>query len=177
MKKFKFEPQSLLYLIATYLSSLILAYFLEEFVRFSALLELKFFAERINVDNPLVWDITYEICFLFAYIIFHIVFSIAYKSRRKKFIKDTKGLITKKDGLIYHIKHYYVTDIVIIVLQAVAFMVLFLIKSSLCPMAIIYRICGVPLGIVASTIFLIAIHISHVLCAQYNWRVSHYMHE
>ena len=129
MKKFKFEPQSMLCLIATYLSSLILAYFLDEFVRFSALFELKFFAERINVDNPLVWDITYEICFLFTYIIFHIVFSIAYKSRRKEFIKDTKGLITKKDGLIYHIKHYYVTDIVIIVLQVVAFMVLFLIKS------------------------------------------------
>ena len=63
MKKFKFEPQSMLCLIATYLSSLILAYFLEEFVRFSALFELKFFAERINVDNPLVWDITYEIFF------------------------------------------------------------------------------------------------------------------
>ena len=64
MKKFRVEPQSLLYLIATYLSSLIFAYFLEEFVRFSALFELKFFAERINVDDPLVWDITYEICFL-----------------------------------------------------------------------------------------------------------------
>ena len=31
-----------------------------------------------------------------------IAFLIAYKSRRKEFIKDTKGLITKKDGLIYH---------------------------------------------------------------------------
>ena len=177
MKKFKFEPQSLLCLIATYLSSLILAYFLEEFVRFSALFELNFFAERINVDNPLVWDITYEICFLFAYIIFHIVFSIAYKSRRKEFIKDTKGLITKKDGLIYHIKRYLTNDIVIIAVQVVSFLILFLSKNSLCPIAIIYRFCGVPLGIIASTIFLTAIHINHVLGAQYNWRVSHYMHE
>lgn len=177
MKKIKFEPQSLIYLIATYLSSLIFAHFLEEFVRFSALFDLKFFADRIDVDNPLVWDTTYEICFLIAYIILHIVFYIAYKLRRKEFIKDTKGLITKKDGLIYHIKHYFVNDIIIIVLQVVAFMILFLIKNSLCPIAIIYRICGIPLGTIASAIFLTSIHINHVLWAQYNWRVSHYMHE
>ena len=177
MKKFKFEPQSLLYLIATYLCSLILAYFLEEFVRFSALFELKFFAERINADDPLVWDITYEICFLIAYVIFHIVFCIADKSRCKEFIKDTKGLITKKDGLIYHIKHYLINDVVIIALQVVAYLILFLSKKALCPMAIIYRFCGVPLGIIVSTIFLTAIHINHILWAQYNWRVSHYMHE
>ena len=177
MKKFKFESQSVLYLIATYICSLIFAYFLEEFVRFLALFELKFFAERIDVDNPLVWDITYEICFLIAYIIFHIVFSIAYKSRRKEFIKDTKGLITKKDGLIYHINHYLVNDIVIIAVQMLAFLILFLNKNSLCPIAIIYRVCGVPLGIIASTIFLTATYVNHVVWAQYNWRVSHYMHE
>ena len=177
MKKFKFEPQSLLYLIATYLSSLIFAYFLEEVVRFSALFELKFFAERINADDPLVWDITYEICFLIAYIIFHIIFLIAYKSRRKEFIKETKGLITKKDGLIYHIKHYFVNDVVIIALQVVAYLILFLSRNSLCPIAIIYRLCGTPLGIIASAIFLAVIHVNHVLLAQYNWRVSHYMHE
>ena len=177
MKKFKLEPQSLIYLIATYLCSLISAYFLEEFVRFSALFELKFFAERINADDPLVWDITYEICFLIAYVIFHIVFCIAYKSRCKEFIKDTKGLITKKDGLIYHIKNYWINDVVIIVLQVVAYLILFLSKKSLCPIAIIYGFCGVPLGIIASTIFLTAIHITHILWSQYNWRVSHYMHE
>ena len=177
MKKFKFELQSLLYLIATYLCSLLLAYFLEEFVRFSALFDLKFFADRINTDNPLVWDITYEICFLVAYVIFHIVFNIAYKSRRKEFIKDTKGLITKKDGLLYHLNDHWINDIVIIALQVVAYLILFLSKNSLCPIAIIYRFCGVPLGMIVSTIFLTAIHITHILCAQYNWRVSHYMHE
>lgn len=177
MKKLKFEPQSLLYLIATYLCSLLLAYFLEEFVRFSALFDLKFFAERINADDPLVWDITYEICFLIAYVIFHIVFCIAYKSRRKEFIKDTKGLITKKDGLIYHIKHYWINDVVIIALQVVAYLILFLSKKSFCPTAIIYRFCGVPFGLIASVVFLVAIQIAHIVWAQYNWRVSHYMHE
>ena len=76
MKKFKFEPQSLLYLISTYFCSLLLAYFLEEFTRFSALFDLKFFAQRINTDDPLIWDITFEICFLISFIIFHIIFSI-----------------------------------------------------------------------------------------------------
>ena len=177
MKKFKFKPESLFYLITSYLCSLLLAYFLEEFVRLSALFDLKFFAERINADDPLVWDITYEICFLIAYVIFDIVFCIAYKSRRKKFIKDTKGLITKKDGLIYHLKNYWISDTIIISIQVIAYLLLFLSRNSLCPIAIIYRFCGVPLGIIASTIFLTAIHITHILCAQYNWRVSHYMHE
>ena len=177
MKKFKFERQSLLNLIAIFFCSLILAYFLEEFVRFSALFELKFFAERINTNDPLVWDKTYEICFLISYVIFHSVFSIAYKLRRKKFIKDTKGLITKKDGLIYHIKHYWTTDIVIIAIQVVAYLILFLSKNSLCPIAIIYRFCGVPFGLAVSAVFLVSIHITHILLAQYHWRVSHYMHE
>ena len=177
MKKFKFEPQSLLYMISTFFCSLFFAYFLEEFVRFSALFELKFFTERINTNDPLVWDKTYEICFLISYVIFHSVFSIVYKSRRKKFIKDTKGLITKKDGLIYHIKHYWINDIVIIAVQVVAFLILFLRKNSLCPIAIIYRFCGVPFGLAVSAVFLVSIHITHILLAQYNWRVSHYMHE
>ena len=97
MKKFKFKPESLFYLITSYLCSLLLAYFLEEFVRLSALFDLKFFAERINADDPLVWDITYEICFLIAYVIFDIVFSIAYKSRRKEFIKDTSDEVYRED--------------------------------------------------------------------------------
>ena len=177
MKKFKFEPQRLLCLIAACLSSLALAYFLEENVRFLALFELEFFAKRIDVNNPLVWDITYEICFLIAYIIIHIIFSIAYKSRREEFIKDTKGLVTKKDGLIYHINHHGTNDIVMIAVQVIAFLILFLTKYSLCPMAIIYRFCGVPLGIITSAIFLTTIQVNHVLWAQYNWRVSHYMHE
>jgi hypothetical protein len=177
MKQFKFEPQSLPYLVATYLSSLLLAYFLEEFVRLSALFDLKFFAERINADDPLVWDITYEICFLIAYVIFDIVFCIAYNSRRKKFIKDTKGLITKKDGLIYHLKNYWISDTIIISIQVIAYLILFLSKKSLCPIAIIYRFCSVPFGLIASVGFLIAIHLAYVVWAQYNWRVSHYMHE
>ena len=177
MKKFKFEPQSLLYLIATYLCSLIFAYFLEEFVRFSALFDLKFFAERINAAEPLVWDITFEICFIIAYVISHIIFCILYRSRRKEFIKDTKGLITKKDGLIYHLKNYWISDTIIISIQVIAYLILFLSKKSLCPVAIIYRFCGVPFGLIASVGFLIAIHLAHVVWAQYNWRVSYYMHE
>ena len=177
MKKYKFEPQSLLYLIATYACSLILGFFLEEAVHFSALFELKIFAERINANDPLVWDITHEICFLIAYVICHIVFCIAYKSRHKEFIKDTKGLITKKDGLIYHIKHYWTSDAVIIAVQVVVYLTLFLSKETLCPVAIIYRFCGITLGLIISAIFLAAIHINHILWAQYNWRVTHYMHE
>ena len=139
--------------------------------------ELEFFAERIDVTNPLVWDIADEICFLIAYITSHTIFSIAYKSRRKEFIKDTKGLVTKKDGLVYHINHHGANDIVIIAVQVIAFLILFLTKNSLCPMAIIYRFCGVPLGIITSAIFLTIIQVNHVLWAQYNWRVSHYMDE
>lgn len=177
MNKLKFESESLFYLITTYLCSLLLAYFLEEFVRFSSLLDLKFFAERVNTADPFVWDITFEICFLTAYLIFHIIFYIAYKSRRKEFIKDTKGLITQKDGLIYHVKKYWINDTIIISIQVMAYLSLFLGKKSLCPTAIIYRFCGVPFGLVASSVFLVAIHLSHIVWSQYNWRVSHYMHE
>ena len=177
MKKLEFEPSSLLYLIAMYLCSLLLTYLLEEFVRFSALFDLKFFAERINAGDPFVWDITFEICFLIAYLIFHIIFCIADKSRRKEFLKDTKGLITQKDGLIYHVKKYWINDTIIISIQVIAYLSLFLGKKSLCPTAIIYRFCGVPFGLVASSVFLVAIHLSHIVWSQYNWRVSHYMHE
>ena len=177
MNKLKFESESLFYLITTYLCSLLLAYFLEEFVRFSSLLDLKFFAERVNTADPFVWDITFEICFLIAYLIFHIIFCIADKSRRKEFLKDTKGLITQKDGLIYHVKKYWINDTIIISIQVIAYLSLFLGKKSLCHTAIIYRFCGVPFGLVASSVFLVAIHLSHIVWSQYNWRVSHYMHE
>ena len=177
MKKFKFEPQSLLYLISTYFCSLLLAYFLEEFTRFSALFDLKFFAQRINTDDPLIWDITFEICFLLAYIVCHAIFCIAYKSRRKEFIENTKGLITKSGGLIYHLKNHWISDTMIICIQIIAYLALFLSKKSFCPTAIIYRFCGFPLGLIASAVFLVAIHLAHTVLAQYNWRVSHYMHE
>ena len=177
MKKFKFEPQSLLYLISTYFCSLLLAYFLEEFTRFSALFDLKFFAQRINTDDPLIWDITFEICFLLAYIVCHAIFCIAYKSRRKEFIENTKGLITKSGGLIYHLKNLWISDTMIICIQIIAYLALFLSKKSFCPTAIIYRFCGFPLGLIASVVFLVAIHLAHTVLAQYNWRVSHYMQE
>ena len=177
MKKFKFEPQSLLYLTSTYFCSLLLAYFLEEFTRFSALFDLKFFAQRINTDDPLIWDITFEICFLLAYIVCHAIFCIAYKSRRKEFIENTKGLITKSVGLIYHLKNHWISDTMIICIQIIAYLALFLSKKSFCPTAIIYRFCGFPLGLIASVVFLVAIHLAHTVLAQYNWRVSYYMHE
>ena len=177
MKKFKFAPQSLIYLIVTYVCALLFACFLEEFVRFSALFELKFFAERINVEDPLIWNITYEICFLLSYIIFHIIFYIAYKSRRKEFIDNTRGLISKKDGLIYHVKKYWLSDIWIIFIQVVAYLILFLLNRSFCPIAIIYRFCGVLFGVIVSIVFLIVMYINHVIFAQYRWRVNHYMHE
>ena len=177
MKKFKFEPQSLLYLTSTYFCSLLLAYFLEEFTRFSALFDLKFFAQRINTDDPLIWDITFEICFLLAYIVCHAIFCIAYKSRRKEFIENTKGLITKSVGLIYHLKNHWISDTMIICIQIIAYLALFLSKKSFCPTAIIYRFCGFPLGLIASVVFLVAIHLAHTVLAQYNWRVSHYMQE
>ena len=177
MKKFKFEPQSLLYLTSTYFCSLLLAYFLEEFTRFSALFDLKFFAQRINTDDPLIWDITFEICFLLAYIVCHAIFCIAYKSRRKEFIENTKGLITKSVGLIYHLKNHWIIDTMIICIQIIAYLALFLSKKSFCPTAIIYRFCGFPLGLIASVVFLVAIHLAHTVLAQYNWRVSHYMPE
>ena len=177
MKRYKFEPKSLLFLVAVYFCSWGLGHLLEDFVRFSALFELKFFAERINADDPLVWDITFEICFLLAYIICHSIFCITYKSRRKKFIEDTKGLITKKNGLLYHSEHHLLTDAVIILIQTVVYLALFLLKRTLCPVAIIFRLCGLPLGVIVSAVFLIVIHLCHVLWAQYHWRVSHYMHE
>ena len=177
MKKLKLEPQSLLYIISTYLCSLLLAYFLEEFVRFSALFDLNFFAKRINTEDPLVWYITFEVCFLLAYVISHIIFCILYRSRHKEFIENTKGLITKAGGLIYHLKNHWISDTMIICIQIIAYLALFLSKKSFCPTAIIYRFCGFPLGFIASAVFLVAIHLAHTVLAQYNWRVSHYMHE
>ena len=175
LKKYKIEPKSCIYVIATYLCSWGMAYLLEEFVRLSAIYKLDFFAERIDIDNPLVWEITFEICFLIAFIVSHIIFSMINKTRRKAFIEDTKGLITKKDGLIYHIKSYGLNDIVIIGVQVVLCLILFLIKASLCPLSIIYRFCGLPLGVIISATFLAVLYVNHILWAQYHWRVKHYM--
>ena len=175
LKKYKIEPKSCIYVIATYLCSWGMAYLLEEFVRLSAIYKLDFFAERIDIDNPLVWEITFEICFLIAFIISHIIFSMINKARRNAFIEDTMGLITKKDGLIYHIKSYGLNDIVIIGVQVVLCLILFLIKASLCPLSIIYRFCGLPLGVIISATFLAVLYVNHIIWAQYHWRVKHYM--
>ena len=175
LKKYKIEPKSCIYVIATYLCSWGMAYLLEEFVRLLAIFKLEIFAQRIDIDNPLVWEITFEICFLIAFIVSHIIFSMINKTRRKAFIEDTKGLITKKDGLIYHIKSYGLNDIVIIGVQVVLCLILFLIKASLCPLSIIYRFCGLPLGVIISATFLAVLYVNHILWAQYHWRVKHYM--
>ena len=175
IKKYRFEPRSWIYLIPTYLCAWGFAYLLEEFVRFSGLFEFELFNERINSDDKLVWEITFEICFLIAFIIFHIIFSMINKTRRKAFIEDTMGLITKKDGLIYHIKSYGLNDIVIIGVQVVLYLILFLIKASLCPLSIIYRFCGLTLGVIISATFLAVLYVNHILWAQYHWRVKYYM--
>ncbi len=176
-RNLELDPKSFLYWVFNYVSALLFAYFLEEAVRFSAIFDLKFLAERINVNDPLVWDITYEICFLISFIIFHIIFSIAHKSRRKDFINDTKGLVLKKDGLVYHVKRYWINDIIVIILQVIIYLILFLSAKELCPVAIVYRLLGTPIGIIASLILLIGLQTNHILWSQYNWRVSHYMHE
>ena len=177
MKKFKFEPMSLIYLIATYLCSWIFKIFLVEFVRFSGIFELKFLVSRIDPTAPAVLAVTHEICFLISFIIFDIIFRITQKSQRKDFIDTTKGLLTKKDGLKYHIQRHLATELVLIALQVIADTTLFFIKKELCPLALIYNVCGLPIGILASITFLIVMHINHILLAQYNWRVSYYMYE
>ena len=166
---------SWIYLIPTYLCAWGLAYLLEEFVGFLGLFEFDFFKEKINADSSLAWNITFEICFLISFIIFHIIFSIFNKVRRKDFIEETKGLITKKDGLIYHIKRYAFNDIIIVCVQVVFCLILFLIKASLCPLSVIYRFCGVPLGVIVSATVLAVLYVNHTLWVQYHWRVKYYI--
>ena len=56
LKKYKIEPKSCIYVMATYLCSWGMAYLLEEFVRLSAIFKLEIFAQRIDINEPIYLD-------------------------------------------------------------------------------------------------------------------------
>lgn len=126
-------------------------------------------------QGKVIYAISYEAGHLAGYIIVNFLVYLLCKSRKKVFISQTKGLLTKKDGLIWHLQKYKNTEIAILSIQAIIFLVIQLLFKEHSAFALIYRVLGVPIGFVGSILVMGALQISHIIASQYYWRIRYYM--
>lgn len=166
------------FLCGNFAISYVIAIVFEEAVDFSGIYGINSVKQLIYENEQLVYNVVWEICFLIAFVLVNIVIYTAQKARRQKFLKDTKGLIPRKEGLIWHLKNYGQTELVILVSQSLVFLFICLVGyQNISPFGLIYRLCGVPFGFVVSVVLMGIIQMNHILYSQYHWRVHCYMHE
>ena len=130
------------------------------------------FDSQIQKDGDSIFEIVKEVSFLMAFAVISFVIYGKQTTVRRQFLADTKALISVKDGLKYHIKHHLQKEIIILAVNAAAFLLLHIVSSSLSPMAILYRILGTYLGIFVSAVVLLLLQTLSILSAQYRWRLG-----
>lgn len=126
-------------------------------------------------SGKLIYAVGYETGHLVGYIIVNFVVYLLYKPRKKDFLFQTEGLLTKKDGLVWHLDRYKNTEIAILIVQSIIFLVLQLCFKEHSAFALIYRALGIPFGFVGSILVMAALQISHIVASQYYWRIRYYM--
>ena len=126
-------------------------------------------------SGELIYVVGYETGHLVAFIIVNFCAYMFCKARKKEFISETSGLLTKKDGLSWHVQKYKNTEIAILSVQAVIFLVIQLFFKEHGAFSVIYRALGIPLGFIVSILVMAALQISHIVASQYYWRIRYYM--
>lgn len=160
----------------TYLGSLALSYWVNECVKFSGIFSSSL-KEYVQRDENFIYSIVWEICFFCSFIFMSLLVYCFQRRRKKQFLLTTKGLITIKKGLFWHIKNYLYTEITILIITTIITIVIYVISPYYSPLGILFRICGVSIGAVLTPFFLGMIQINNIIFSQYRWRISYYMHE
>lgn len=120
---------------------------------------------------------TYQISALIALFPSSILVNTLQKRRNDIFIKETRGLIPKKEGLRFHVERYRLSDLVTIILIAVICLCMAITKSMATPALpfdLFYDHWGILPGFVLSLLLLLIAQLVGVLSAQSRWRADYF---
>lgn len=160
----------------TYAGSLFLTFWLNEAVSFSGIYN-EYLATALHNNASRTYSIVWEICFLCAYIIANLIAYFLPRKRRREFLSETKGLISIKQGLFWHLRNNWATELLILAILSAITIGCYFIAPRFSPLGIVYRLCGPVFGTFLTPLFIALFQHNHILFSQYRWRISHYMHK
>jgi hypothetical protein len=117
--------------------------------------------------------IIFSSCMLIS---FFPAFILSYRTRRKrkeKFLDETKGFITRKEGLIYHFKNHYLSEALIFICT----LLIFLCGGIFSPAYIFRLLFGNLLALPLTIIVILSAQVLSILFAQAHWRAIHFIGE
>lgn len=100
------------------------------------------------------------------------------KNRERRFIHDTGGMILTKDGLIYHLKRYFLYDAASTAAISAVCLILYVSElKSISPFTFSFDLLGLPLGIFSAALFTAASQLIGIIFAQNAWRAEYFYGE
>lgn len=160
----------------TYAVSLLLTFWLNEAVDFSGIYN-EYLGTYVAKNANLTYSVVWEICFLCAYIIANLIAYFLPRKRRREFLSETKGLIPIKQGLFWHLRNNWATELLILTILSAITIGCYFVAPHFSPLGIVYRLCGPVFGTFLTPLFIALFQHNHILFSQYRWRISHYMHK
>ena len=160
----------------TYVVSLLIAYLLDDAVSFSGIYN-EYLATALHNNASRTYSIVWEICFFCAYMIANLIAYFLPRKRRREFLSETKGLIPIKQGLFWHLRNNWATELLILAILSAITIGCYFIAPRFSPLGIVYRLCGPVFGTFLTPLFIALFQHNHILFSQYRWRISHYMHK
>lgn len=100
------------------------------------------------------------------------------KSRERRFIHDTNGMVLTCDALKFHFSRYAVYDSFSVVAAVAACLVLWLSgHGNLSPFGFLYDFFGIPAGLALSAVITASAQLLGVINAQKTWRAEYFYGE
>jgi len=124
-------------------------------------------------SNAFLSRIFYEICIFISFFISMVLTYNLSKARKRPFISNTKGLITRKNGFRYHLEHHRFSEFAIFICVFIV-SVLF---PKLSPFAIFYRLGGLLLTVPVAVICILLAQIWGIIASQGLWRAEYFIGE
>ena len=124
-------------------------------------------------SNTFLSRIFFEICMFISLFISMVLTYNLSKARKKSFISDTKGLITRKNSFRYHLEHHRFSELAIFICIFIVSVLL----PKLSPFAIFYRLGGLMLSIPVALICIPLAQIWGIIASQEHWRAEYFIGE
>lgn len=160
----------------TYAGSLFLTFWLNEGVSFSGIYN-EYLKNYVAKNEKLTYAVVWEVCFFCSYIIANLITYCFQKKQKKDFLSTTKGLISKKNGLFWHLRRNWMTELLILAILTAITIITYITSPHFSPFGIVYRLCGITCGGLLTPLLIAIFQLNHIVFSQYRWRISHYMHE
>lgn len=130
------------------------------------------FDEFIQNDHGKIFRILNEACFVVSFTMINMILYLHQKKRRKHFLKDTQALISIHKGVLYHLREYYVTELIITLSFVFLSLILYIYNPFWSPMGIVYRFFGLSWGLIISICLIFTVQIGSIVFSQYRWRLE-----